>query len=309
MVEGARRRRGHGGRAPRAASLRPLVLLALALGIALAQEPSQLRSPATAPYGPVPLVRVIDGDTIVVASNLGPRTVRLLGVDAPELDSGDPFGLPAAAALSRMLGEGALLWLETDLAPEDLYGRLLAYVYVPDDTGAWSVSGVRATQVNLAMVEAGWATPLSIAPNTTYADLLEVSAAAARVAARGVWGEGPVDARGEESLTPTASRPPLRLFCALFNPPTPNDVGEWVSVLVEEPLDTRGYYLYDDGSKQTFRLPAGQQPAGEIRVRNEGQGVWNNSGDVVYLMRGDEVIDTWRYGPEEAVSGRVVCRK
>ena len=289
------------------------MLAALALLTrALAAEPgTPLAAPATEPYGPVPLVRVVDGDTIVVESNLGPRTVRLVGIDAPELSGGDPFGRPAADALRGLLGQGRLLWLETDLNPEDLYGRLLAYVYVPDDAGAWTVSGVRATQVNLAMVEAGWARPFPIAPNMTYADLMSAAAAAAETGRAGLWG-APPPAAGPAETDPAAEvhagSGPVRLYCALFNP-VGDDVGtEWVSVLIEEPLDTRGYYLYDEGSKQTFRLPNGVQAPGELRVRNPGAGVWNNDGDVVYLMLGGKVVDSWQYGREDAPSGRVVCR-
>ena len=49
--------------------------------------------------------------------------------------------------------------LERDVVGRDDYGRLLAYVYIAAD----------GRFVNLALVEQGFATPLSIVPNTTYA--------------------------------------------------------------------------------------------------------------------------------------------
>ncbi len=279
-------------------------------------------------YGPVPLVRILDGDTIVVESNIGPRTVRLIGIDAPETASGAAGGHEAAAHLASLLGPGLLLWLELDLGLEDIYGRLLAYVYVPDATGTWQHAGMRVTQVNLAMVEAGWATELTIGPNDTYADLYAAAAEAAAAESKGIWAPdltGSVDtessaadaeelsaeaeglaARDEDAAT--QAEPTIRLHCALLNPAAPNDLGEWVSVMLSAPYDTRGYYLFDQGSGQIFRLPQGEQPAGELRVHNPGQGVWNNSGDVIYLMRGGLVVDTWEYQGHEARSGVVVCR-
>lgn len=298
-------------------------------------------TPVSQLYGPVPLARIVDGDTLVVESNIGPRTVRLIGIDAPEVGSGEPGGREAHAHLARLLGSGLLIWLELDLGLEDIYGRLLAYVYVPDANGAWEHAGMRVSQVNLAMVEAGWARTLTIAPNVTYADLYRAAARQAEAAERGIWapdfgsavgagqdaahagqdaagtGQGAAGAQAGSAAAENdaataggngAGEPPIRLHCGLLNPTTPNDVGEWVSVMLTEPYDTRGYYLFDEGSRSIFRLPAGVQPAGELRIHNPGQGVWNNSGDVIYLMRGGAVVDMWAYEGHEARSGVIVCR-
>lgn len=57
-----------------------LVILGfLSIAVGLAQS-----APIGALYGSVPVVSVVDGDSFVVESNVGPRIVRLLGVDAPE---------------------------------------------------------------------------------------------------------------------------------------------------------------------------------------------------------------------------------
>lgn len=351
--------RGSGGRVfRRVAQLLVLVSCAvlIALTPAMAQPGSEgAELPPDAPvtpvsqlYGPVPLARIVDGDTLVVESNIGPRTVRLIGIDTPEIGSGEPGGREAQAHLARLLGPGLLIWLELDLGLEDIYGRLLAYVYVPDANGAWEHAGMRVSQVNLAMIEAGWARTLTIAPNVTYADLYRAAARQAEAAERGIWATDFGSAAGAEQDTAGAGQdtagagqgaagaeqdaagaqpgsaaaendavtadgsaddePPIRLHCGLLNPTTPNDVGEWVSVMLTAPYDTRGYYLFDEGSRSIFRLPAGVQPAGELRISNPGQGVWNNSGDVIYLMKGGAVVDMWEYAGHEARSGVIVCR-
>lgn len=92
--------------------------------------------------GPLKVVKVIDGDTIVVQSGITRQKVRLKGVDAPEipnsryLKKGDPFGWESRQCLMEMLS-GRRVRLEYDttsrLPERDQYGRLLAYVYVDEE--------------------------------------------------------------------------------------------------------------------------------------------------------------------------------
>lgn len=81
--------------------------------------------------GPFRVTRVIDGDTIVLDNG---QTVRLIGVDAPEIHHPEipvqRFGEESAEFLKR-LAEGFDCTLEYE--PDDLvdcYGRVLAYVFV-----------------------------------------------------------------------------------------------------------------------------------------------------------------------------------
>ncbi len=87
------------------------------------------------------VAHVVDGDTLDVAAGDGdkPTTrVRFWGVDAPEMDHPgfpqprEPFALEAAN-LTRSLAEGShvTLILESHRI-RDRYGRLLAYVKLPD---------------------------------------------------------------------------------------------------------------------------------------------------------------------------------
>ena len=72
----------------------------------------------------VTLIRVIDGDTIVVSINGQTDTIRYIDIDAPEMD--EPRG-PAARAANQNLLAGRIT-----ISPRgrDKYDRLLAYVYV-----------------------------------------------------------------------------------------------------------------------------------------------------------------------------------
>lgn len=85
------------------------------------------------------VVRVVDGDTIVLYIEGKDTRVRLIGLDTPE--TVDPreklecFG-EAASQKARVMLEGRFVRLEEDASQGkyDKYGRLLAYVYLPDDT-------------------------------------------------------------------------------------------------------------------------------------------------------------------------------
>ncbi|MFB6281506.1 MAG: thermonuclease family protein [Haloferacaceae archaeon] len=111
--------------------------------------------PATAPTVRATVVEVIDGDTVRVRYRNGTtETVRLLGVDAPEVraenDPGEFEGVPdteagrrclrrageaaSAAARSRLAGETVGLGFDPEADRRGGYGRLLAYVYVGNGT-------------------------------------------------------------------------------------------------------------------------------------------------------------------------------
>jgi micrococcal nuclease len=72
---------------------------------------------------------VVDGDTIVLA---GGERVRLVGIDAPELDvAGGP---EAKRFVEGFCPAGGEVGLDVDdLNPKDRYGRTLAVVYVMHD--------------------------------------------------------------------------------------------------------------------------------------------------------------------------------
>ncbi len=92
--------------------------------------------------------KVFDGDTIEVSliqdsrqklltpnSELRTYTVRLIGVDTPELSHPlkpvQYFAQEASSFTTKMV-LGKKVKLEFDLEREDKYGRLLAYVFLPD---------------------------------------------------------------------------------------------------------------------------------------------------------------------------------
>lgn len=83
------------------------------------------------------VIKVVDGDTIKVDINGEEKTVRLIGINTPEVV--DPrktvecFGQEASAKAKEIL-ENKKVKLESDVSQSDRdrYGRLLRYVYLED---------------------------------------------------------------------------------------------------------------------------------------------------------------------------------
>jgi micrococcal nuclease len=155
-----------------------------------AAGPDGVARPASVPDDAEPAVvdRVVDGDTIRILDPAGGGAdssvrVRLLQVDAPELDHpqrGRECGAGTATAMVEdLLPPGSAVWLAADREDRDRFDRLLRY--------AWSEDGV---DVQAALVEAGFAEVLVIAPNDRFVRTLRPLEAAARERAAGVWGEG-----------------------------------------------------------------------------------------------------------------------
>jgi len=128
----------------------------------------------------VQVVRVIDGDTVQICCIAGKREkVRYIGINTPETKHPqkgvERYGEEAAKA-NWMLVVGKTVRLEFDVQQRDRYGRLLAYVYLEDDTF-----------VNAWLVEHGYAMVMTVPPNVKYQELFLRLQREAREEGRGLW--------------------------------------------------------------------------------------------------------------------------
>ncbi len=145
------------------------------------------------PSGPITVrvTHVVDGDTIDVELPGGNEdTVRYIGIDTPETvkpDTPVQCGGPEAHDANERLVGGRIVKLRFDAERRDVYGRLLAYVYLP---GAGPAG--RPLFVNAELVRRGLARTLTIPPNDSFASLFARLAARAGAAGRGLWGHCPL---------------------------------------------------------------------------------------------------------------------
>ncbi len=254
--------------------------------------------PETGPTESATVTRVVDGDTVEVElSNGTTESIRLLGVDTPEVHSEntpDEFeGVPQTAAgrdCLRTHGEHASAFVEERLAGHEVmlgfdpteqrrgyYGRLLAYVYVDGE------------QLNARLVAGGWGRVFD-------SDLVERDRylgleARARSERRGLWRcvDGPPEPDG------------LTLHVTADAPGDDRETLDEETVTVvnsrDEAVTLSGWTLRDEAD-HVYRFPEGTTlEPGESLVVHTGTGedgdghhywgrsspVWNDAGDTATL--------------------------
>lgn len=126
------------------------------------------------------VVRVVDGDTIVVSIDSVQYKVRYIGIDTPEtVDPRKPvqcFGIEASNK-NKELVEGQAVRLEKDVSDTDRYDRLLRYVYIGD------------TMVNAELVRLGYAQVSTYPPDVRYQSYFLSLQEEAQANNSGLWGE------------------------------------------------------------------------------------------------------------------------
>jgi len=117
--------------------------------------------------------RVIDGDVLLLVNG---ERVRLIGIDAPEMDTEQG---EKAFEFTKKLVEGKRVKLEFDVQEKDEYGRLLAYVF--------NIQFNENIFINAMIIKAGYATPMTIAPNIRHTNLFKRLYRVAREKKKGLW--------------------------------------------------------------------------------------------------------------------------
>jgi micrococcal nuclease len=119
------------------------------------------------------LVSVTDGDTIVTLGEDGfEYRIRLIGIDTPESVNTDEsknneYGGEASTYTKELLRDVDTVYIETDTEMYDKYSRLLAYVWLRDDTSDLNF------MVNAIIAKNGYCRLMTIEPNTRYASEFE----------------------------------------------------------------------------------------------------------------------------------------
>jgi micrococcal nuclease len=224
---------------------------------------------------------VIDGDTVEISLLGQTERLRLVGIDAPELDE---CGYEEARSLLADLVEGADVRLERDVSDRDRFGRLLRFVWVGD------------VLVNEALVREGVAIARRFPPDTTLSSRLEAAQAEAQSSARGLW---------SGDLCGPAAIASLEVSAINFDAPGDDNLnlnGEWIEIsnVGAAPVDLTGWAVKDESSTNRYLFPPGFEVNPGVTVRlhsgcgadsatalywcSPGVAVWNNSGDTAFLL-------------------------
>ena len=172
----------------RRAAERTLEVRMLPQSGALGERPTA--TPAPTPALPMPgarvpaqVVRVVDGDTLIVAVDGQQARLRLIGMDTPEtVHPSKPvqcFGAEATVKMQQLVDSVAgRVWLEKDISETDRYGRLLRYVWLGPD----------GPLLNEVLVIEGYAQVSTFPPDVKYKDRFLTAQRQARSEGRGLWG-------------------------------------------------------------------------------------------------------------------------
>lgn len=138
----------------------------------------------------VPVLRVVDGDTLHALVTGRDVTVRLIGVDTPETVKPDTpvecFG-PQASQFAKEVLTGQRVTLEFDASQgdEDRYGRTLAYVWLELPDGQRALFNLEAVRGGFAEERQYGATPYA------WKEAFASAESDARTADAGRWGACP----------------------------------------------------------------------------------------------------------------------
>jgi micrococcal nuclease len=154
-----------------------IAVVAIVLNAGCSDQPTT--SPGVAPTASVPVTEVVDGDTIHVLLDGRTERIRLIGMDAPEIEHppqpAECFGDASAAFAARAL-RGASVRIEFDVERRDRFDRLLAYVFRGDEL------------FNATLVSRGFAIERAYPPNLAHQEELRLAETDARRNRRGLWG-------------------------------------------------------------------------------------------------------------------------
>jgi micrococcal nuclease len=127
------------------------------------------------------VVRVVDGDTIVIDYEGENEKVRLIGIDAPESTTKtECFGAEASAELREALKDKVVrIAFDETQSQRDKYGRLLLYVWEAEDE----------IFINEKMVADGFAFEYTYDVPYVFQEEFKSAQGKAREAEKGLWGE------------------------------------------------------------------------------------------------------------------------
>lgn len=129
----------------------------------------------------VEVIRVVDGDTIIVRNNKDvEETVRLLLIDTPEsVHPTEPeqlFGQESSDYAKDMIKEGDIVRMEVGNPERDKYDRILAYIWIDD------------VNFNQLMIEKGFARVAYVyEPNTKYLNDFKQAEQNAKTQKENIW--------------------------------------------------------------------------------------------------------------------------
>lgn len=148
------------------------------------EESEKIAKKSNSEFVKASVIRVVDGDTLVVNIDNTQTKVRLIGIDTPESVASDEYliktgkknsieGKNASDFTKSILADYSEVYLEKDISETDKYGRLLRYVWldVPDDKT--DLDEISSKMLNAILVKEGYAKSVRYKPDIEYSDYFD----------------------------------------------------------------------------------------------------------------------------------------
>ena len=137
-------------------------------------------------HGPYDVVRVVDGDTLIIDIDGEEVRTRVANVNSEESVADESYKENTengreASKFTKGLMTGKKVYLEYDLGKQDKYGRTLAYVYTVNEDGS---AGPSLEEI---LLKEGMAETMFIFPNIKYALYFKRLELIARLTGAGQW--------------------------------------------------------------------------------------------------------------------------
>ena len=242
------------------------------------------------------VTNVVDGDTIKVNISGEEFSVRLIGINTPEIahvsEVAEYFGNEAAQKTKDLVSDKHV-WLYKDVSETDQYGRLLRYVMVDD------------IFLNETLVSEGYAYAVTYPPDVACAQDFVHAQEYAVENTTGLWAQTPEEQTASEAI--------ITIATIFYNGVGGNnEPDEYVSIVNQgnEPVAMKGWTIRDESGK-TFHFPDIQiEPGQTCRIyTNEdhpescglnwhytNSAIWNNGGDTCFLSNSsNEIVAEYRY--------------
>lgn len=159
--------------------------------------------------------QVVDGDTVRLKDG---RSVRLIGINAPEIGrkgrSDEPFAVAARRRLQALVdASGGQVGLQAGIERQDHYGRTLAYLYSAD-----------GRSLDAQLLAEGLGYQVAVAPNLANLQCQQQAERSARQAGAGLWKQ--FSAQPAEQL----ARPGFAVVAGRVEKVSRNRDGIWIDL-------------------------------------------------------------------------------
>lgn len=138
------------------------------------------------------VTKIVDGDTFWVEWEGGSDKVRLIGINAPEIDqfaTTKTDGDYSLDYINSLIKVDQIVYLQTDVSDDDQYNRLLRYVWLEEPEDKDNEEEIKDKMLNALILLNGYAQAVEYPPDIKYTESFSTYQSEAQKDKVGLWQE------------------------------------------------------------------------------------------------------------------------